>query len=421
MATMTQPQSRIRKTIITENLPSDNSPADAKPAPFYDRDWETVVQELSPAEWEGHLMRIYRSDEKWERGPGPVENVFTAPFTEDDIRARFGGGRYVMWFFGPPKRHKMVAKYRVELDGPPVIPSIPRNGTMPGADGSNLVAMQALQMMNNPEIMKMQLEMMKAATIQAIEMVKQQMPAPQDPLQTLRNAKEILGGGNHENSLIETIKLLKEIGVIGSPEKKGIDEILSLITTLKTSGLIPSGAPKSDLASTFASNLPMLADRVVAGIHEMRLSAESNERAMRLQRGEIRPDDPGVLEMPASQDPNAAAPAAANPATPIDERTAARIITQSHLVRIVHGIRQPNSTGEDLYDYLVNAWPEILSELAKLSKENLLLFFKSRDLQIAQLGSDTLAEVGEDPRLPQIIEDFLRIAKENEVAEPAIA
>src|SRR5579863_77048 len=101
MGTMTQqPPSRTRTTIIKENLPSDDrGPSDAKPSPFYDRDWEIVVQALTKEDWLGHKMRVYRAGEKWERGSAPIDNIFKAPFTEDDLRARFGGGKYVLWLY----------------------------------------------------------------------------------------------------------------------------------------------------------------------------------------------------------------------------------------------------------------------------------------------------------------------------------
>lgn len=419
MATMTQPTPgiRLKKTTFTEVVPTeDRSPSDAQPSPFYAREWETVMSALTPDQWQGHVVRVYRADEKWDRSSSPVDNTFTAAFTEDDMRARFGGGKYLLWLYGPPKRQNLVGRYQVNLDGPPLLNGVPRNGGMP--DGSNAVAMQALQMMNNPQIMQMQLEMMRSATLSAIDIIKGQMPVAQNPLETLRTAKEILGVGNSsEHGLLDTIRVLKELGIVGSPEKKGIDEILSLITTLKTSGLITSGVPKADLASTFASNLPMLADRLVAGLQEFRMRAEAEERVIRLQRGEMKPGDPNVITQP----PTAAATPATSSAdiksvqggTQVTREVAESIITQSHLHRLVAGIKQPDSNGQDMYDYLVNAWPEILGELSKMSKETLLSFFKSRELQRQYFGTDILAEVGDDPRLPKMIEEFLAIAKQD--------
>ncbi len=428
MATMTQPTpTRTKTTIFKETLPpTDGAPSDAKPGPFYDRDWETVVNQLTPVEWSVHKMRVYRADEKWDRGSSPVDNVFTAAFTEEDIRARFGGGRYILWLYGPPKFATLVAKYQVSLDGPPLMNnSVPRNGAGSGNPG-DMVALEAMRMASNPDFIRMQMEMMRAAAMQAMEIMKSQMPVAQNPLETLRTAKEILGVGNNSDahSLLDTLRVLKELGLVGSPEKKGIDEILSLITTLKTSGLINSGMPKADLASTFAANLPMLADRLVSGFQEIRLKTEAEERVIRMQRGEMRPGDPNVITLDgktpaASNGPSAATqPAAtAGTATSLDPNTVSAIIVQHHLHRLVQGIKQSDSTGQDMYDYLVNAWPEVLDELSKFSKDQLLIFFKSREMQMQQFGCDVLAEVGDDPRLPKMIEDFLKIAKESAAQE----
>ena len=430
MATMTQPTPgvRIKKTTFTEVIPGeDRSPADAHPRPFYARDWETVVNELTPQEWEGHLMRVYRADEKWDRASSPIDNTFSGPFTEEDMRQRFGGGKYLLWLLGPPKRHNLVGRYQVTLDGPPLLNGIPRNPSQ--NDGANSVALEAMRMYSNPEFVRMQMQMIVTAATEAMALMRANMPAAQNPLETLRAAKEILGGGqpNPENSLITSIHLLKELGLLGSPEKKGISEVLETLNAFKTAGLIPSAVAKTDLSTMLASNLPMIVDRFVNGLHEFRLQAEAQERTVRLSRGEMRSSDPNVITLDGGTQPQPPAPQA-QPVSPAP--TAARavtpeeaqfIIAQAHLHRLVAGIKQPDSTGQDMYDYLVNAWPEVLTELEKMSKETLLAFFKSRETQIQYFGTDVLAEVGDDPRLPKMIEDFLKIAKENAQPAPGVA
>jgi hypothetical protein len=426
---MTQPApgTRFRKTIESEVLPPRGASGEARAAEFYDRDLDVVVNSLTKEQWTEHIMRVYRAGEKWDRGAAPVDNTFTAPFTEEDVRARFGGGKYLLWLYGPPKKQTLVGRYTLELEGQPIVNSVPRNGN--GATGSESVALEAMRMYGNPEFVRMQMQMMITAATEAMALMKSQIPTPQNPLETLRAAKEILGGGNGEHDLLNTIRVLKELGVIGSPEKKGIDELLGLITTLKTSGLIASGVPKADLASTFASNLPMLVDRMVQGLSEFRKTSEAQERTVRLQRGEMKPGDPNVIDVAPSPAPQAAAVAnganstvAAAPSsesTAVTPEVAQAIISQSHLHRLVMGIKNPKSTGQDMYDYLRNAWPEILDELVKFSKEQLLAFFKSREAQMQYFGAALLTEVADDPRLPAIIEDFLKIAKENAELEKA--
>jgi hypothetical protein len=437
LATMTQPAPgmRVKKTTYTEVIPpEDRSPSDAQPSAFYADDWENVVQKLTPDQWQGHIMRVYRADEKWDRSSSPIDNTFTSSFTEEDLRKRFGGGRFLLWLYGPPKRQTLLAKYRATLDGDPIVNTIPRN---PQAGvGSETVALEAMRMYANPEFVRMQMQMMVTAATEAMALIKSQMPQAQDPLQTLRNAKEILGIGG-PNPMDEINKMLMQAMVqklLNPPETNSLDATLSLVDKIKNSGLF-GGTPKADLAATFANNLPMLVDRMVSGLHEFRLRAESEERAIRLQRGEIRPNDPNVITLDskravmdsradttAAASGSAAATSTASPSNQtVSAETAQAIIAQSHLHRLVMGIKNPTSTGQDMYDYLRNAWPEILDELVKFNKDQLLAFFKSRDSQMQYFQCDILTQVADDPRLPQLLEDFLRIAKDAAEAEKIAA
>lgn len=428
MATATQnPPIRTKTTIFKETLPpTERSATDAQASEFYRGEWDTVLPKLTPEMWETHLLRVYRADEKWDRESSPVDNKFKSAPTEEDLRNRFGGGKFLLWLYGPPKEQNLVGRWRVPLEGAPIVNAVPRNGNNTNIDGSSTVALEAMRMYANPEFMRMQMQMMMTAATEAMSLIKTQIPSPRDPLETLRNAKEILGLGapSPDSSLIAHITLLKELGLIGSPEKKGITEVLETLNAFKTAGLIPAAVQKADLGSMLAANLPMLADRVVTGFREFRLQAEATERAIRLQRGEIRPDDPNVIDVnpsvPANPPatPAAAAPDAAAP-TAVTPEVAQAIIAQSHLHRLVQGIKNPKSTGQDMYDYLRNAWPEILDELVKFSKEQLLAFFKSRETQMQYFGTDMLMQVAEEPRLPGIIEEFLKIAKENAELEKA--
>lgn len=420
MGTMTQPAAgqRIKKTTFTEVVPAENGANDARASRFYARPWEEVVNDEN-LDWSEHLVRVYRAGEKWERGAAPVDNVFTAPFSEEDIRARFGGGNFLLWMLGPPKKHNLVAKWQIPLEGAPLMNSTPRNG-YGTPSGSDSVAIEAMRMYANPQFIQLQMDAMRTAMITAIEMVKGQIPQAQDPLQTLRNAKEILGVGtpvaNPMDDIYKQLMAALVQKLLNPPETNSFDATLELVNKIKSAGLF-GGVPKADLTSTFAANMPMLVDRFVGGLHEWRLKQEAEERTIRLQRGEMKPGDPNVITLdgqtPApAVSPQAPTQPAAQPAT-VSPEVAQAIIAQAHLHRLVAGIKQPDSTGQDMYDYLRNAWPEILDELAKMSKETLLAFFKSREMQRQYFQCEILAEVGDDPRLPKMIEDFLRIAKKD--------
>src|ERR1700682_1733034 len=341
------------------------------------------------------------------------------------ILKKHGGGKFNIYV---KYDGQLLYNDDFEIEGPPIIagtngsPATNGTGAAPPATGSDAVALQAMHMMSNPEMMRGMFTMYAEAAKHSMEMIRAQMPAPVDALATLRNAKEILGvGANPDGGFLQTITLLKELGLLGSPEKQGVKEILEIINTLKGSGLIGTAA-KPDLGSSFVAALPAIADRMVQGLHEYRITAEANERTIRLQRGEMKPGDPNVITMDGPRTPNpapadSAAPAAAEPspaAQAITPEVAGQIIMQHNLHRLVAGIKQPDSTGEDMYDFLVNAWPEILPELTKISKDHLLMLFRTPQIQQEKLGNTILMEVASEPRLPKIIEEFLACARKAE-------
>jgi hypothetical protein len=416
LATTAAPPAQQTVVTTVTRKTMGNSDPNSKPREFYARDWEIVLRDLHEEDWKEHVLRVYRAGERWEKGSAPVNNTFSHAISEEELRKNFGGGKFLLWLFGPPKRDQLVGRYQVEMEGEPIVRGIPTQADP--ANGNALAV--ALQQAMNPEVMRVQMEILKTAMVEALALVKSNIPPAQNPLETLRTAKEILGGGAPQTSLLDTIRLLKELGVIGSPEKKGIDELVELIGTMKTHGLIPGGAPKADIGSTIASNLPLLADRFVEGLKELRLQTEAAGRLQ--QTTTMRPNDPNVITVEANgQTPAAAAPPAqpasppADGVQPVNDATAKAIIVRYNLERLVAGIKQPGSTAQDMYDFLLNAWPEVLDEMTKLDAPTLLNLFKSREMQMQLLGTDALLQVAEDPRLPQLLEDFLKLAKENAV------
>jgi hypothetical protein len=420
MAASAAPGTVEKTTVFKEYVPADSAQDPRK------RQRRTPIWEFLPTvsaeDWKNlrYEIRLYRYNPQTEKRMA-VEKIYELidPFW---VQKKYGGGKYNVLV---QEDAQLIYNEDFECLGEPKVPVPGANGTNGApAAGSDAVALQALHLMSNPEMMRGMFQMYNMAAQQSMEMIRAQMPAPVDALATLRNAKEILGIGEHKDNLLDTIRVLKELGIVGSPEKKGVTEVLELITTLKGSGLIAT-SQKPDLASTFLANLPALADRMVNGLHEFRLQTESTERAMRLQRGEIRPGDPGVITVDPSAPPSSApqnGPTAGSPAvapTPgamaggqsVDEATAQAIIIRYNLERLVAGIKEPNSTGEDMYDFLINAWPEIIPALAEMNKETLLAFFKSAQFQQERLGNTVLMAVADDPRLPKIIEEFLATVK----------
>lgn len=412
MATTVAPGTVEKTTVFKEFVPA-NSAQDERKRTKRMPIWE-FLPTIPADDWKNlrYELRLYRYNPLTEKRMA-VEKLYELvdPFW---VQKKYGGGKYNLLV---AEDTQLIYNEDFECLGEPKtpVPGANGNGDATHSLNSNNVTLEALRMMSNPEMMRGMFQMYNMAAQQSMEMIRAQMPAPVDPLQTLRNAKEILGSGEPKETLLDQIRVLKEIGVIGSPEKKGITELLELITTLKGSGLI-AGNAKPDLAATFVSNLPALADRMVNGLHEFRLQAEANERLVRLQRGEMKASDPNVITIDPPSPTNGATadkPTAGAPAVTqtVDEATAQAIIIRYNLERLVAGIKDPDSTGEDMYDFLVNAWPEIIEPLAQYDKATLLMFFKSPQFQQERFGNTVLLAVADDPRLPKIIEEFLAVAK----------
>jgi hypothetical protein len=327
------------------------------------------------------------------------------------VKGKFGGGSFnIMVKDGP----ELIYDQDFEIEGEPrAVPGSTDSAARPvGSD----VAMEAMRMMSNPEMMKGMFEMYKTASLACMDMIRGQMPVAQDPLQTLRNAKEILApvgvaavaAPSRMESLLEKFMEAMILKAMNPPETNAFKETLGLIGEIRGSGLL--GAPKTDLATTFVTTLPSLVTQAVTGLHEIRLNSEATLNAMRLQQ------DGKTIDL--QPNPQPAAPAPSQPAAPATAETVSpemvkQILVTRNLQMLVAGIKEPDSTGEEMYRFLDDNWPEIIPQMTSFSKEQLLILFRSPDMQKAQLGNTILMEVANDPRLPHLIEEFLAVAKKN--------
>jgi hypothetical protein len=379
--------------------------------------WEFLSQ-IPAEDWAKgrYVGYLYRYDPQTEKRKA-VEKLIE-PIDVFMIKRRFGGGKFYIMIH---EDAQLIYNEDFEIEGDPIVGGAAQPSSQQNGNSSGNPMIEAMRMAMNPELMRSMIEMFKMASQESMLMLRAQMPVAQDPLQTLRNAKEILGIGTAApNPMDEMMKQFMQAMItkmLNPPETNSFKETMGLVNEIKSSGLFGPPA-RTDVGTMLVANLPMIADRFVNGLHEYRLQAEATERTIRLQQGQMHPNDPKTINIdpgaPANQpaaQPSAAPPAAT--AQTVSPEVAQQIIVASHLQRLVAGIKQPDSTGENMYDYLLNAWPEVLAEMEKYSKDQLLALFRSSQMQQQFFGNTILSEVGNDPRLPKMIEDFLKIAKEN--------
>lgn len=402
----------MKRTVSTTVI--SDTPEAAASSPFYDRPFWEIVHSLSPNEWKNHLVRVYRADDRWE-GAGSVPNgKMQEDFDEDTILKNWGGGRYLLWMYGPPLNTSgqpckvVMARVKVEIEGAPIFASATGSGTSNGGGGGGGTALEMLVRELLTEIRAsrsaqqggpiVQTAMSSALDIQAqalrsgIEASRSMMaplPAPPDPMAEITRT-------------ILTAMVTKMLNP-GNP----MDEFKMMMGTVKElAGMVgATGGGKPDLMGTLLAQFPTIMEKGVAGIHEYRLANEANERAIALQKQAPRVIDSQVVDPVAAAgapgvDP-AAVPAASQPAEPQTVEVKGPSMEWLFL-KIKAAIEDPESTGEDLYDFLRNVDPGLLDQLAVQTPEEIMRIFQHQILK----------PVATNPRLPKLIDEFLKAAKE---------
>lgn len=427
----------VRKTVTT--VVTDGAADGANTEEFYLGDpWE-VIQRIHSAEktipWRNHMARVYRADDKWEKAGAPENNKFLEPFTEDTVRERFGGGRYVVWVYGPPGGTKVVLKpVKVEIEGPAKY-STPGSSATPGVTSPSdplttmimelLTEIRAMRGGTAPaDAMKTALEIQKAGFSSAIESMKSVTPVP------------AAGPASPMNDMWNRVMEMMLMKMLQpDPFQSKVQEMMMTrmmnpadpIETFKTMAaavqtMVP-GAPagKADLMGAFVNSLPTILDKGVGAVREYRMATESQERMFTLQRTPVAPVQT-VIEVPAAPIAQtasvpAAAPTPAPVTIPAQPKTTEVVEVSGPskewiLLNIVQKVQTIDATGEELFLWLDAVAPEFVDELAALDKDTLLLFFRSPMMQQAKLGNTILSTIGNDPKLPRLIDEFLTAVKD---------
>jgi hypothetical protein len=423
------PKKITKTTVVTTQAVGAD---DAEALPFYRRDFWEIINTLTPEDWHEHLVRVYRADDKWENDTAPEGNKFTDHFDEDSVRAKWGGGRYNLWLYGPPSGTKMVRRpFRLTLAGAPKY-SHGANGTGNGEDSSALkmVLAELLQELRaarggtvGQDALRGALDLQAAALKSGVETVRSLNPSAAAPAEksSLERAMDKLmeititrmmsGEQDPFQKKIQEVMLDRMLNPANP-----IEQVRTILTAVKD---ITGAGGKTDfstIANTFVAQLPTLIDKAATGVREYRLANESAERVFKLQK-EHNLGGPGVIDVPASSEA-APSPAAASsaPQTATPAPAAATVVevggptiewVQLRIVQIIQ--KNPEATGEDLYDFLEAVAQELNDQLGAQTAEGLVEIFKSQPI---------LAKIADHPRLAKIIDQYLAYVKERAKEKP---
>lgn len=336
--------------VVTDPVEQIIPPA-ALPAPEASEDFWKYIQSLNhPEDWKKtsnraeHTVGLYRYPlgqtkpqklgryVKTYKGDCPL-------VSEDQIFEEFGGGQYDALLRGPhpddPSRSTLLAKHSWEMDGPAKNPWQVSTGS-PGAPGapavpSELASTLQVVLQNLKQAEKSTSSGEQKAITESIGLIQQltaAMPKPQgvgELVSALADLKKLTGAGEGGNSLVETIRLLKELGVIGGERKSLASEIKEImeIAGLMNGGGAPASGGRVHWATSLVQTLPTILEKVTPIADKFADAARNNARVAELRTGAPIPVQPPARPSPAIAPPPASPAAATAPAA---ESPAPRVV-----------------------------------------------------------------------------------------------
>lgn len=306
--------------------------------------WELVAEVVGK---ENHIARVYRADERWENSSAPIDNKLTEPFTEETIYQRFGGGRYNIWLYRGASLVRPT--FHLELEGVPKSPSQQAAASTvaldPHASSTDMLIRELLAEIRMGRGQNFQQEAVRSA----LDLNRQALTGAADTLRQL-NPPAAAPGGMDEDKFLD--RLMKFKTLFDRPTENPLNVIQTFAAIAEAMKGITGANVKADWSSTLLANAPALLDKVVGGMREYRLASEAQARI----------PQPGVapvaartinLDDSAPSQPPPAAPAAPQPVT--QEPTEAKPGSLPwFLLKLEAGIVNPESTGQDLYEFVVS-------------------------------------------------------------------
>jgi hypothetical protein len=195
------------------------------------------------------------------------------------------------------------------------------------------------------------------------------------------------------------LEMLNTIGAVLPGEGSTLEKLVVLMSRGDNE---PAWMP---LVERAIGMLPAMADKVITGLREYRMIAETQAGLMN------HPAAGGTADVAASRVPDPTMPPQPKTTVPPEQPPPSPAAAPGGVVnlplewfeqRIARMIAQ-GADGEDVAGWLFNTDPRVLLELGQYSAEQLLGFFQSQPI---------LAVVVDNPRLPQILNEFVSAVQE---------
>lgn len=413
----------VETTSVRRVIPANQSKERSTP-----EFWE-YVEHLKPAEWDRHLLYIYRVEDARNIIMDKCGNYLSMPggqqvplndreALELAIAQKFGGGVFRLILKRSSER---VTETRVYTEGPrkmvqPFVDagtngnSNPTLSSMSEASSTAQVAGRAMDALTTQERQSAEIGFAAMRTAAEVmqrfgqpssgggdDMTRQFMAAmlqrflapPPDPLETLTKLLAIMqtvggGGGGGTPG--------------GGPRDPLFEKILS--TGLDRVLNPPSSAPAVSTGAELVRSMPTIVTHITEGVREWRMGTEAQRDALTIQarvQGQPGPRPSTVLPAP-SPNPQS------QPNAPAETQTMEFI--EQKIVEIFNEYPSADEAADEAMSFLMRMSPAIVKQLADLGENGLAGLFLSRPI-LKQCTNDR-------NRLKEFIQAFMKYAAEAE-------
>jgi hypothetical protein len=415
-AEVAQRPGTVTETVIQRTVKNKSEPKER--GDFWD-----YQANLTPEQWKEHDIYIYRyrTDSDGRSKRGPYVDKFVSPISLAMIKGLMGGGRFNALMHDG---RELVFNEDFEIEGAPKVynpdgSAIFAPPAAAGTDGSaNALGMKALEMsLNQPAIVTAMMSLLAEAAKQSIELVKAQQQPAQNPLETLRAAKEILtpvfagAAPSSANPIMD--KLVDAMIARMLNPTDPIETFAKMVTAVKSFGLI--GGDRVNIGTELVRQLPTVAEQVKGAVHEWRMGMEAQAGAVAMSRGAV-PVGGGPATPPVQQP----AMTTGGPATPAAAASGPQPVAEVVPVppiewveqKIVEILSEPEANAEqcaeETFDWLIRTSPGLVLQLFQAGEAGILGLFSKRPI---------LQQVQNSPRLVPFVKKFMTLCVEEKIEE----
>jgi hypothetical protein len=247
-----------------------------------DFDGFSFINTLKGDDWNNYMVYLYWSP-PGQRRLGPYIDVITEPVNMEWVKKKFGGsggGRYTLWVNRNTepiwrKTHEFEIEGNRIFQGQPVEA---HNPTQPATGANSTLEGLVAKLV----------EILSAKDPNTQAVIDMQRKAFESTLETVAKKNPENGGG-----LLETVKFLKELGLLTIPGQANGGGLLDTIKTLKELGLIGASASGSDPLKT-VEMVGKLLEAVKTLAPEAEPGGDWKAAAVRVA-GELAPKIPGMF------------------------------------------------------------------------------------------------------------------------------